>query len=357
MSGFIPGLHLSERFYREAVAPILAEEFPGLAYSAGLIGSGSEVLGYDTEMSTDHDWGPRVMLFLAEEERARQREAIDAALLRRLPDRFLGYPTAVAPAAGTEARRHGVAILTVRRFFAESLGFDLGGEIEPADWLTFPEQKLLGITAGAVYHDGAGLQPIRDRFAYYPRDVWLYLMAAGWTRIGQEEHLMGRAGLVGDELGSALIGARLVRDVMRLCFQMERRYAPYPKWFGTAFARLKCGPELAPILRRAQLAESWPERERQLCAAYEHVAAMHNGLGITEPLPAQVGAFFKRPFQVIHLVGGFAEAIRRQITDPAVKRIADRRLIGGIDQWSDSTDLLADAQWRPMLRRLYTEDR
>jgi hypothetical protein len=357
MSGFIPGLHLGERFYQEAVAPILADEFPGLPYSAGLIGSGSEVLGYDTEMSTDHDWGPRVMLFLAEEKHAGHREAIDAAL-RRLPRRFRGYRTDFAAppegeVSGTEGSRHSVAILTARGFFAEYLGFDLGREIEPADWLTFPEQKLLGITAGAVYHDGLGLQAVRDRFAYYPHDVWLYLLAAAWTRVGQEEHLMGRAGLVGDEIGSALIGARLARDVMRLCFLMERCYAPYPKWFGTAFARLACGPELAPILRRAQLAETWVERERQLCAAYEQVAAMHNALRITEPLPAQVSSFFNRPFQVIHLGGGFAEAIRRQIQDPAVQQIAARRLIGGIDQWSDSTDLLADPAWRPTLRGLY----
>jgi hypothetical protein len=35
---------------------------------------------------------------------------------------------------------------------------------------------------------------------------------------------MGRAGYVGDELGAALIGSRLVRDMMRLCFLMERQY-------------------------------------------------------------------------------------------------------------------------------------
>ena len=64
MSDFIPGLRLSAEFFREAVAPILAAEYQGVPYSAALIGSGSEVFGFDTEMSSDHHWGPRVMLFL-----------------------------------------------------------------------------------------------------------------------------------------------------------------------------------------------------------------------------------------------------------------------------------------------------
>jgi len=54
---FLPGLTLSRAFFEEAVAPIVAHEFPGLRYSAARLGSGSEVLGYDTPRSTDHDWG------------------------------------------------------------------------------------------------------------------------------------------------------------------------------------------------------------------------------------------------------------------------------------------------------------
>ena len=43
MPDFIPGLTLAERFYREAVRPILDSRFPGLRHSAALIGTGSEV--------------------------------------------------------------------------------------------------------------------------------------------------------------------------------------------------------------------------------------------------------------------------------------------------------------------------
>ena len=103
---------------------------------------------------------------------------------------------------------------------------------------------------------------------------------------------------------------------MRLCFLMERRYAPYPKWFGKAFNELKCADDLAPILSRALLAKDWQEREKYLAEAYEYVAAMHNRLGITEPLSANVSSFFGRPFLVIHLAGKFADAIRASITDP-----------------------------------------
>ena len=365
MPDFIPGLLLGRLFYFEAVKPVLHASFPDLQFSAALIGSGSEILGFDTEMSTDHGWGPRVMLFLTEEDYHHYRVAIDEALRNELPAKCHGYSTNFTlpnPADNNVQLlqevecgpiNHRVEIHTIRGFFLSDLNFDIEESIEPADWLTFPSQKLRGITAGAVYHDGIGLQAARDRFDYYPHDVWLYLLASGWNRIGEEEHLMGRAGMVDDEIGSAIIGSRLVRDVMRLCFLMEKQYAPYAKWFGKAFNELKSAAELLPILRGVLLAEAWQEREKYLAAAYEYIAEMHNRLGITEPLPIKVSNFFGRPFLVMHLVGGFAEAIRARITDPLVRRIADGKLIGSIDQISDNTDILSDPRWRMTLRGLY----
>lgn len=161
---------------------------------------------------------------------------------------------------------------------------------------------------------------------------------------------MGRAGMVGDEIGSALIGARLVRDLMRLCFLMERTYAPYSKWFGTAFNRLDCAPSLSPHLSAALAALKWPEREEHLVAAYRIVAEMHNKLGITEELPTEPRDFFGRPFRVIGL-HGFAGSLFSRIEDERLRRIA--RPIGGVDIFTDSTDLLQPAFWRVKLRKLY----
>ncbi|MBI1255940.1 MAG: DUF4037 domain-containing protein [Chloroflexi bacterium] len=364
MPEFIPGLELSRLFYVEAVKPILDAQFPDLRYDAGLIETGSEVLGFDTPMSRDHHWGPRVTLYVSADDYPKVAEAIKTTMREKLPYKIHGYSTSFAPIPDEphilrfEERseggvNHRVYVMRLRDYINDYLGFDLNDEITPADWLTFPQQKLRTITSGAVYHSGLGeLDALRARLHYYPRDVWLYLMACQWMRISQEEPFVGRAGDVGDDLGSRVIAARLVRDVMLLCFLMERVYAPYPKWFGTGFSKLKCALELNTIFQPVFSAEHWRERQTMLGSVYNYVAEMHNALGITEPLPTIPSSFHERPYTVIH-GEVFAEALRALITDPEVKRIADKSWIGSIDQFSDSTDLRENTSLREGLTRLY----
>lgn len=361
---FIPGLKLSQLFYQECVQPVIFTTYPGLPHSAALIGSGSEVLGFDDVMSTDHHWGPRLLLFLTAEDYSDYASELKTTLANQLPYKFKGYATNFTPPNPDDSNvqqrqiinagpiNHRVEIYTIRSYVLDYLGFDITNAIELADWLTFPQQQLLTLTAGAVFHDKIGLDQVRKRFAFYPHAIWLYLMAACWTRIAQEEHLMGRAGLAGDEVGSALLGARLVRDVMRLCFLMERTYAPYPKWFGTAFKHLNCAPALWPILLQTLQASTWPERDQHLSHAYEFVAAKHNALQLTPPLPQKVVDFHGRPFKTIAL-HGFAEALIATIQNPAVKKLATQPIIGNIDLISDNTDILETVTYRQHLQHLY----
>ena len=76
---FIPGLELGAAFYREAVGPLVGE----VPHSAALIGTGSDVLGFDTARSTDHGWGPRVQVFVDEADVAPVAAAIDAGCRTR----------------------------------------------------------------------------------------------------------------------------------------------------------------------------------------------------------------------------------------------------------------------------------
>ena len=205
MPNFIPGLKLSKLFYEREIKPILDHAFPRLPHSAALIGWGSEVLGFDTRVSRDHHWGPRVLLFLSEKDFPRLKDKISEVLSAELPYEFMGYSTNYSKPEPNGVRHpvkitsgpvdHMINVYTVRSFFKARLGFDLKRRITVADWLTFPQQRLLELTSGEVYYDGLGqLSKARERLRYYPQDIWLYMMAAQWTRISQEEAFVGRAG-------------------------------------------------------------------------------------------------------------------------------------------------------------------
>lgn len=345
---FLPGLDLSEAFYKEAVKPVLDEHFPELVYSAARIGRGSDVLGYDTAQSMDHDWGPRLHIFLDNSDYGELKEKIDNVLRQNLPYEIRGFPTNFCNNDDGTVRmchisdgpiNHGVTINTVSAFFIEYLGFNPSEDLSIIDWLVLPQQTLQSIANGRVFHDGLGkLEPIVTKLKYYPHDLWLYLLANQWRRIAQEEAFMGRCGQVGDELGSRIIATRLIRDIMMLCFLIERQYAPYIKWFGTAFSKLENSKTLIPLFIQIMDATTWQARQIPLVKAYEHIAQMHNELGVTEALPTKVSQFHNRPFMIIH-ADHFVDALYAKIGDEEVKELP--KYLGGINQYVDSTDVLS----------------
>ena len=361
MPQFIPGLKLCRLFYHREVKPILQEQFPELSYAAAVIGWGSEVLGFDTETSSDHHWGPRVLLFLTEREYPKLSGTIAKTLSAKLPYEFMGYSTNFGEPEPNGIRHalkidngpvnHMINIYTVRSFVKARLGFDPKRKMTVADWLTCPQQRLLELISGEVYHDGLGeLEKVRTELEFYPRDVWLYVLAAQWRRISQEEAFVGRTGEVGDELGSQLVASRLVREIIKLSFLMERQYAPYSKWLGSAFNQLKIAKTLKPIFRRVLSSLTWKARERWLAKAYSIVAAQHNDLRLTKPLSVATTTYYSRPYRVI-FAERFATAIKSEIRDPLVKKISID--IGSIDQFTDNTDLIENPGLARKLQALY----
>jgi hypothetical protein len=318
MADFIPGLELSRGFYSEVVGPLLKGE----KHSAARLGEGSEVLGFDTRRSTDHGWGPRLQLFVEPGD----INAVAATLERGLPQTFRGWP--VRFGWDDVAVSHHVDVHTVDAWLERRVGIGRPADLGPIDWLATPQQLLLEATAGEVFHDGLGeLNAVRSALAWYPDAVWLWLLACQWRRIGQEEAFVGRTAEVGDELGSRLVAGRLARDLIRLCFLLERRYAPYTKWLGSAFARLEASTDVGPALERALDARDRAARERALADAYEAVGALHNRLDLTDPVDPTVRPFYSRPFLVLEATR-FVDACLARVDDPLLRSLP---LVGGID--------------------------
>ncbi len=329
-NNFVSGIDLARMFYIEVVRPLIK----GRAHSAARLGSRSDVLGFDTPRSTDHGWGPQLQVFVAASEVDTVRRIIDS----NLPEEFHGWPARFG--WDEVAVQHHVNVVSLEKWLESHLGFDPQVDITVQNWLTTPQQLLLEVTAGAVFHDPDGdLKRVRSKLEWYPNDIWLWFLACQWRRIAQEEAFVGRTVEVGDELGSRILTARLVRDLMRLCFLIERRYAPYSKWLGSAFRNLRIAPGLVPYLDAALKATDYPARETGLCSAYEYIARCYNQLNLTPPVDPEVRLFYKRPFRVL---GGdrFAEVCLAAIHDEWLK---GQPLVGSIDQFVDSTDVLSSA--------------
>jgi Domain of unknown function (DUF4037) len=353
----VQGLELSRRFYFEAVRPILERDFPDFVHAAALIGYGSDVLGFDDEMSRDHEWGPRVQLFV---RHATRKDEIEERLARELPTSIAGFPTHFGPteeagvtrlaAVGAGPIAHRAEAVVLSEYVEERIGVDPLARFTTAEWLVTPAQRLLELTAGGVFADPIGdLTRLRELLAFYPHDEWLYVMAGHWERVGAYEHFLGRTGSRGDELGSRVIAASLVRDLMHLAFLQERRYPPYAKWLGTAYATL--GRPEQRALEAALGANNWQTREDALVVVYEATARRHNELGVTEPVDPTVRPFWGRPFRVL-FAGRFLDALVAAIENPQL-RVTDHPP-GAIDAVSDNTVLRS----RPRLwRRLGLYDR
>lgn len=338
----VPGAALSRAYWERVVRPLLARHRPGLAVAAARLGSGSDVLGFDDAQSRDHDWGLRLTL-LVEHGCA---EEVDALLERELPESWEGLPTRfattwepvvrqraeVAAAADFVASRTGIA---ASRLTAPE-GLELG------DWLSLTGQAVLEVTAGPLFHDGPGvLGGLRERLSWYPRDVWLYALAADWHRLGQEFPDVGRAGLRGDEDGSAVIAARHVRTMLHLAHLLHRTWPPYGKWLARSAARLPGGGVLRLALADVLQARHWRGRQTALAEAAELLAAVQRAQGLPAPEPATEG-FFDRPHVGL-----------RDLPGPLLALVEDEQVaalpagVGTAEQISDNVTVLVD----PVARR------
>jgi len=340
---FTPAAELSGAFYREVVRALLG----GQPHAAALLGWGSDVLGYDTARSTDHGWGPRLLVVLDREDAV---EELERRLESRLPARFRGWPVRYGW-DGVEATHH-VTVGTLPGWLVEHLGVDATAGMALLDWLLTPQQRLLGVVAGRVHADDTGaLHQLRRALSWYPDQVWRWLLACQWHRLAQEEAFVARTAEVADETGSAVTAARLVRDMMRLALLLERRYAPYQKWLGSAFARGRHDDGLPGHLADALRAHDVAGREAAMAAAYAALARRHNRAGLTDPVDPTTGNYHQRPARVLG-ADRFSQAMLATVTDPELRALP---LVGAVDQAVDSTDVLSSPARCRRLAGLYTD--
>lgn len=278
--------------------------------------------------------GPRLYLFLGETDIHLKDRILDS-LAKGLPYTCKGYSVNFStPDPDGGGIRHTVPITTgevsplvwihTPEDFRKSY---LGKQPETLmDWLSLSEHRLLAFTAGR-----------------------LYLIASQWAVISEEQAFVKRCGVRGDDIGSRIVCARIAERLVRLCFLYENRYAPYSKWFGTAFSALPVNPEIGSEIRLALMADDILQRERHLVAAQTLVALLHNEKGLTEPVGTAPETYYDRDIQVIY-TDRIAETVQKQITDEKLRSLPP---FGTLSQVGNFVVLSDEPEHQPGICALY----
>jgi Domain of unknown function (DUF4037) len=343
----LPGADVSRRFHAEAVAPILAREFPRLRYAAARLGSGSDVLGLDDAMSRDHDWGCRLTLLV---------DAADAPLVPtvrdrledQLPSSWRGWPVRFGTTWDPRVV-HRVEVATAGEFARSRLGIDPLGALSAVDWLMLTGQGVLEVTAGPVFTDQIrDLGRVHEVLRWYPDEVDRYVRAAGWLQVSFRLPMHGRAADRGDEAGSRVIAGAIAASLMRLALLARRRWAPYEKWLGTAVRALPDGTALAGALAAATGAARWQDREEAMAAAAGLILDVQRDRGVPVPRPA-FSQFWDRPYR--HVDPSVIRGLRAGIKEPDLAGLPHE--VGSIEQWVGDVELLARPERRIAVAAAY----
>ncbi len=242
------GLEISRQYYERFGKPMLEEKFPDVAEAAavGLIGAGSECLGYDDEVSRDHDFDPGFCIFLPGEDRIGRRRAFELErAYAALPDEFCGVKRPkLAPVGGN---RRGV--IRLEDFLLERIG-RADGELETTLWLSVPEQALLEITGGEVFSDPSGLLTgVREKLAFFPDDVFRKRLAGQLLIMAQAgQYNYARCLAHGESAAAQLAVFDFAKSAMSAAFLLNGKYQPYYKWGFRALRELSVLPFTADLL-------------------------------------------------------------------------------------------------------------
>ncbi|MCR5418480.1 MAG: DUF4125 family protein [Lachnospiraceae bacterium] len=226
--GHVSGIELAEAYYDTYGKKMLFDNFGEYLdrIAVGICGEGSECLGYDDDISEDHDFGPGFCMWVTKQTYDEIGEKLQSAY-DDLPRQFRGYTRD----DGEQTRkRRGVCIID--DFFVRLLGMDHLPQTTQ-EWLGIPEEALLAATSGMVFTDPEGIfTECRTYLAtYYPEEARRRLTAQHMTLFSQYgQYNYGRMLRRGDRATATFMLVKATEHAMHLCYLLNKKYAPHDKW-------------------------------------------------------------------------------------------------------------------------------
>lgn len=277
----IMGLDLAQAFFEQEAKKSLCEEFPEYAerMAVGLAGEGSECLGFDDVLSTDHDFGPGFCIWLEPDDHARIGSKLQA-WYDMLPDTFMGYSRNTVNGAGR------TGVWCIDDFFKHYIGY--ADPIDVPDmqaFLNIPDEDMATVLNGRIFCDPFGVFEER-RLAFYnsfTEQMWQRKLAGALIELGKfGQYNYPRAMKRGDYVTAQITLYKYIEKLLQLVHYVNHVFPPYYKWLRESASRQEKLAVLADLsLALADFADgraAWREEESgasdKVMATIEIIAAL-----------------------------------------------------------------------------------
>lgn len=229
------GLQLSKQYYFTYGKEMLKKKFPELypRVAVGLVGLGSECLGYDDEISMDHDFGPAFCIWLNDDDYKKYGKKLQMAY-DALPKDFQGYPRRNTSDQG----KHRVGVLSISKFYQSFIG---NLPKRQTDWFFYKESSLKTLTSGEIFEDNLQeFTNIKNQLSYYPEDVRIKKIVACMAYMSQSgQYNYARMMIRKDVVAANFALQEFIKYTIKLVYLLKKQYAPYYKWMYHGMPELK----------------------------------------------------------------------------------------------------------------------
>lgn len=227
-------------FFEKEVRPLLEETLPEILNiaSIGICGVGSDALGYDDELSKDHDYEIKLIIWLDEKNYEIYK--------RRLYDLF-------------KTLKNRVYIEHTIEFYKKYTGLS-SPPSALSTWALLPQDVLRIVTSGEIFVNRCmEFKTFRDVFLqYYPEDLRLKKMAYCLNKMAQSgQYNYPRALKRNDSVFALFALTEFMEFYLKFLHLVNKAYCPFYKWrFRSAKDLTILAPETLEILE--SLAKSNP---------------------------------------------------------------------------------------------------
>lgn len=188
-----------------------------------LVGVGSECLGFDDEISEDHDFSSRCQLFLDDSDYKTYKSDLKSSLKIFCKD---------LESLTSNLKDINVEIMSIPNFYKYYTLFENGPKTE-SEYRKVPMDLLCVATNGKVFLDNLGkFSEIRNRLLnFYPEDIRLKKIAFQLNKMAQSgQYNYSRMIKRGDTVAANIAQGEFVKHYLEFVHLLNKKYMPFYKW-------------------------------------------------------------------------------------------------------------------------------